>query len=159
MPHLLPQFEFRKTMVGAVTPSKAHDTDSGFDLTLLAVVKHMGVNSKLYDTGIQVKPEEGYYFDLVARSSLQKLGYMLGNSVGIIDNGYRGNIMVCLVKFDPDAKPLELPLRAVQLIPRQVINMKAVEVTEFSDNTERGDGGFGSSDVKLEDLREVMKEI
>lgn len=60
-------------------------------------------NTILYDTGIKINVKYGYYAEVVPRSSLSKSGYMLANSIGIIDNSYRNNIFVALTKINPDA--------------------------------------------------------
>jgi len=133
-----------KTREDAMIPTKAHDSDSGYDITVLEVYKELSPNVKLYDTGIKIAPKPGYYTELVGRSSLMKQGYMLANNVGIIDNTYRGPILVALYKFDPSLPDLELPMRVAQLIPRKIINMKFVEVDNL-DDTKRGEGGFGST--------------
>lgn len=136
-------FKFVRTRQDAVPPRKAHATDSGYDLWLLEKVKEEN-GMQLYDTGIAVKPPHGFYFELVGRSSISKSGYILANSVGIIDASYRGTLKVALVKVNPEAPELELPCRLVQLIPRQFLHLEAVEVEEL-DTTTRGVGGFGSS--------------
>lgn len=76
-----------------------------------------------------------------------KLGYMLANGIGIIDNHYRGPLLVGLLKFDPTAADLELPLRVAQLIPRQIISLD-IQIVEDLDETQRGKGGFGSTGTK-----------
>lgn len=126
----------------AVMPTKAHDSDSGYDLTLTRLKSSSG-NVEVYHTGVRVAPPEGHYFDMVARSSLYKFGYILANSVGIIDNQYRGEILVALLKTRDDAT-LELPFRACQLIPRKIINF-GMQLVGSLDSTERGTGGFGST--------------
>ena len=131
------------TREDAVLPSKATLGDSGYDLTLIDVAKKYG-QVTLYNTGVKVQPPFGYYYDLVPRSSIIKSGYMLANSVGIIDQGYTGEIMVPLIKIDPDAPDLVLPNRIAQLIPRQWIHMK-MEQTDTFESTKRSEGGFGSS--------------
>ena len=134
---------FKKTRCDAVAPFKKIKSDSGYDLTVLQRIKTIG-NVELYDTGIAVKPPSGYYFDLVPRSSIIKSGYILANSVGIIDADYRGSIKVPLIKID-DTKPnLETPIRLVQLIPRKIEHFEVLEVQEL-DDTVRGSNGFGSS--------------
>ncbi len=138
-------FKFSKSRKDAINPSKTHASDSGFDLTLLEKIKQIG-DIELYDTGIKIKPAYGYYFDLVPRSSIIKSGYMLANSIGIIDRTYLGNIMVPLVKIDKNAPDLILPNRLVQLIPRQIIHFNFNEVENIeSEESARGDGGFGST--------------
>ena len=98
----------------------------------------------LYDTGIKVQPAFGWYFDLVPRSSISKTGYMLANSIGVIDRTYVGPVLVPLRKVDPHAPDLELPARLVQIIPRPIVHIQWEEV-EALDETARGAGGFGST--------------
>lgn len=136
-------FKYKKTRIDAVAPSKAHITDTGYDLHLVEKVKEEN-GMVMYDTGIAVKPPHGYYFELVGRSSISKSGYIMANSVGIIDTSYRGSLKVALIKVNKDMPDLELPCRLVQLIPRQFLHLDAQEVDEL-DATSRGDGGFGSS--------------
>jgi deoxyuridine 5'-triphosphate nucleotidohydrolase len=136
-------FKFLRTRQDAIPPRKAHATDSGYDLWLLEKVKEEN-GMVMYDTGIAVKPPHGYYFELVGRSSISKSGYIMANSVGIIDSSYRGTLKVALIKVNKEMPDLELPCRLVQLIPRQFLHLEAIEVEEL-DTTERGEGGFGSS--------------
>lgn len=137
------EFKFKLTDENAVEPTKGHMSDSGFDLTLIKEEKRVG-DVVYYNTNVQVVPPHGYYFDLVPRSSMSKSGYMIANSVGIIDQNYRGNIIVALRKVDAKAEDIKLPNRCVQLIPRQWIPMKGVKCDNV-DITTRNEGGFGST--------------
>jgi dUTP pyrophosphatase len=139
----LPIFRWARTIEGAPKPEKNRFSDSGYDLHLLKKIKVQG-GVHYFDTGIQVQPENGYYFDLVGRSSISKSGWMLANNIGIIDSSYTGTIIVALVKIDPEAFEIALPCKLVQLIPRKLILMESVEVDSLED-TERGENGFGSS--------------
>lgn len=139
-----PMIKITRDHTDAVIPTKAHETDSGFDITIVEVHKTLPGGVTMYKTGLRIAPAAGYYTDLVARSSLMKHGYMLSNGVGIIDNSYRGPLMVALFKFDPDAPDLTLPMRVAQLVPRKIIDVDVIEVADL-DDTERGGGGFGSS--------------
>lgn len=127
----------------AVAPKKERASDSGYDLTLLEKLKQLG-EVELYGTGVQVRPPAGFYFDVVPRSSIIKRGYLLANSVGVIDRGYRGEIMVPLVRLSERTEPLELPARVVQLVPRPIVHF-GVRRRESLDDTGRGSGGFGST--------------
>jgi dUTP pyrophosphatase len=128
----------------AVIPSRAHDKDVGYDLT--AIKKHKVLDSGiiLYDTGISVAPPEGHYIEIVPRSSISKTGYMLANSVGTVDPDYTGNLYIALAKINPDAPELELPFCKCQLILRKAIYADVIKVESLVD-TDRGDGGFGST--------------
>lgn len=132
------------TSEDAVVPTKKRRSDTGLDITLIKKIKTDEFGTEWYDTGLQIEPPTGYYTELVGRSSLIKKGRQLANCVGIVDETYRNNLLVCLTKLHPDAPELELPNRACQLILRKNEIAHFEKVTTLS-NTERGLGGFGST--------------
>lgn len=134
---------FVKTDPAAVTPSRANDFATGFDMTLIKYVKSVG-DVYFYSTCIQVRPPFGYYFDLVGRSSISKTGYMLANSIGIIDQDYTGEVIVALRKVNKGADDIQLPIKLVQLVPRKFHEMNFIENT-YIPSTARNCGGFGST--------------
>ena len=84
-----------------------------------------------------------YY--LYPRSSISKRGLMLTNSVGIIDCGYRGNLMIALYNTTKEDVVVNKGDRLVQIcLPRLCYNFTA-QVVENLTNTERGAGGIGST--------------
>jgi len=142
---LIPECYVYKTDKAAVIPSKSKTSDAGYDLTLIKEEKKWLNNITLYDTGIKIRVNHGLYAEVVPRSSLSKSGYMLANSVGIIDNNYNGNIYVALIKVDPTAPDIQLPFRCCQLIFRQQVYVNMVETSKPFDETSRNEGGFGST--------------
>lgn len=141
----LPECLVYKTDENAVIPTKAKESDAGYDLTVIKVAKKFLQNITLYDTGIKIKVNHGLYAEVVPRSSLSKSGYMLANSIGIIDRSYTGNIFIALVKVDPTAPDIELPFKCCQLIFRKQVHVNIKEVNQPFDETARGEGGFGST--------------
>ena len=131
----------------AIIPSRAGENEVGYDLTIIEKVKDMSTNTAMYDSYISVQPPDGVYFEIVPRSSISKTGYILTNSVGIIDPSYRGTLKVVLTKIDETKPNIELPNKRFQLIPRTFISnmFKSKSVDKLS-NTQRGEGGFGSTD-------------
>lgn len=119
---------FKYTLVNdvGIPPHKTRPSDSGFDLNLVSINKTVG-KVTLYGTGVSVQPPAGYYFDLVPKSSIINSGYIMANGVGIIDQGYTGEILVPLLKIDPCAPDLELPCRMVQIVPRRWYGLHPVE--------------------------------
>ena len=138
--------KFVRTNPLAVIPTRAHETDVGWDLTVIKEHKKISKHITMYDTGISISPPRGYHTEIVPRSSLAKSGYILCNSIGIIDNDYRGNLLIAIMKVDETLPDLELPFCKFQLIVRKTETMKMVEVFDL-DSTERDKGGFGSSDL------------
>lgn len=134
----------KKLHEDAVLPTKAHENDAGFDLT--AVSKTVDEFENLvYDTGIAMEIPVGYVGLVFPRSSISKKDLILSNSVGVIDSDYRGPIMF---KFLGDEsgdlyKPGD-KIGQLIIIPIPKIQLNLVE--ELSD-TDRGTGGFGSTDI------------
>jgi deoxyuridine 5'-triphosphate nucleotidohydrolase len=133
-----------KTRRDAIIPFKTRESDVGFDLTIIDIKKQINNVCILYTTGISVQPPFGYYSEIVPRSSIIKSGYMLANNIGIIDNSYTGELMIALVKVDPEAAPIELPFRGFQLIFKKQ-EFPEMQVVDVIGDTIRGDGGFGST--------------
>lgn len=129
----------------AIVPSKARPSDVGYDLSIISEHKKLTSNVTLYDTGIRIRVPYGLYAEVVPRSSLSKSGYMLANSMGIIDASYTGNIYIALARIEENAQPIEYPFRCCQIIMRRQINVHMIETPQMFDETQRGSGGFGSS--------------
>lgn len=158
----------------AIIPTRAHETDSGWDLTVIGVQKIVG-DTIYFQTGLQVAPPAGHYFEIYLRSSMASSPFMIAQSVGIIDNQYRGELIVPVRVLHPnigsasegresypsgmiralDARPTSLhevsmlilnkKPKLAQMIMRKCIDTSFEEVVDL-DQTDRGAGGFGSSD-------------
>ncbi|MDT8445716.1 MAG: hypothetical protein RRB13_02310 [bacterium] len=128
-------------------PTKAHSTDSGVDLTCMAVEEK---RERVYmlDLGVSVEPPPGYYTELFPRSSIIKTDFVQANSVGIIDQDYRGRIYLplrYLGQGDGMDKARELiGQRVAQLILKRIEPFDLKIVDQLND-TPRGQGGFGST--------------
>jgi dUTP pyrophosphatase len=125
----------------AVPPVKTRLSDTGYDLYIVKLEKQIGLTN-VYNTFVAVRPPEGYYFDVVPRSSITKMGYFQTNSVGIIDRGYTGNILIALTKLHKDIKDLELPCKIAQLIPRKLEMVTMKEITSMEETSRGLDGGI-----------------
>lgn len=141
----LPKCSIFKAHEDAIIPAKSKESDVGYDLSIIKVEKRFNKHTVLYDTGIKMRVAHGYYAEVVPRSSLSKSGYMLTNSIGVIDRNYNGNVFVALTKYDEDAPEIEFPFRCCQIIFRKQIHMDMVEVSNDFEATSRGTGGFGST--------------
>lgn len=132
---------------GMQLPERAHETDSGLDLTLMKVIEKRE-NIFFFDTGVSVEAPAGYYTELFPRSSIYKHDFFMVNSVGIIDHGYRGGLFMPMRYLGDgngrDAAESLVGQRIGQLILRRMEPCRIQVVSDLSD-TERGGKGFGSS--------------
>jgi dUTP pyrophosphatase len=83
-------------------------------------------------------------FYLFARSSLSKTPLMLANQVGIIDSGYRGNIIGAFRNLSSDSFVVDKSIRLVQIC-HPSLKPFVVEMIDDLSKTSRGEGGFGST--------------
>lgn len=145
--------KIKKLNENAVIPSYSKYGDAGMDLTATSMevtgeidqIYPIGKNEYKfieYGTSISIEIPDGHVGLVFPRSSISKTGLTLANSVGVIDSGYRGEIK-CRFKYLGGAK-YEIGDRIAQImiIPHPVVQFE--EVLELS-TTERGEGGFGST--------------
>lgn len=136
--------KIKKLHEDAVIPSYAKEGDAGLDLTC-TYVDYMvvaGMQKIRYKTGLAVEIPSGYVGLLFPRSSIYKTALTLTNAVGVIDSGYRGEIMMV---FDIGEGPVYTKGdRVGQLIIMPYPQITFVETDTLS-NTERGNTGYGSS--------------
>lgn len=132
---------FKKVHPGVPTPPYAYDGDACFDLTAMRI-EHKGDNT-IYHTGLAFEIPKGYAGFVFPRSSIRKKGMFQRNAVGVIDSGYRGEVSVTMGAYG-DAPAYNLGDTMAQMlilpIPRVVLVESAV-----LDDSERGEGGHGSS--------------
>lgn len=157
--------EFIRMASNAVIPSKAHPTDAGFDM--VATSKMVTEDYVEYGTDIAIKLPEGHCALLFPRSSISKQDLLLCNSVGLIDENYTGEIKFrfkhprkyqyyTFKKFlgfitDILANPItykdyEVGDKIGQIVILPIPSVEFVEVSKLPE-TDRGSGGFGSSDT------------
>lgn len=147
--------EIKKLHKDAVIPSYAKFGDAGMDLT--AVSKEIDdYGNESYGTGLAIEIPVDYVGLIFPRSSISKFHLDLANAVGVIDSGYRGEI-ICKFKPTPHFTigshntnmlkvnmSYEIGDRIAQIIIMPVPEVTFIEVDELSE-TDRGDGGFGST--------------
>ena len=140
--------KIKKLSDKAVLPKYAKNGDAGMDIVATEMeppqmTRHGFIIT--YKTGIALQIPEGYVGLIYPRSSISKTALELCNSVGVIDSGYRGEI---LFKFRDTSNGLgkiyEVGDRIGQIVIMPYPKVELLEVEELTD-TERGTGGFGST--------------
>lgn len=99
-------------------------------------------------TGISVALPDGYFAAIYARSGLAtKQGLRPANCVGVCDSDYRGEYIVALYNDSDEVRVINPGDRIAQMVIQKYEDVEIEEVKEL-DDTERGIGGFGSTDEK-----------
>lgn len=154
------ELKFKRLNDKAVLPIRAYKNDAGIDLTCIDIENKLNdINQVMlvYHTGLAVEIPEGYVGLLFPRSSICNKSLSLTNSVGVIDSGYRGEIMA-VMKSTTDVVPsiYQIGERFCQLVIVPVPEYDIVEVSELNES-DRGEGGYGSSNT-TEDKTEDQVE-
>jgi dUTP diphosphatase len=136
----------RRLRPEAVLPARAYAGDAGIDLAACARHELAPGERAVVGTGLAIELPVGYAGFVQPRSGLAaEHGITIVNSPGLIDAGYRGEVMVILLNTDPDATfVVEQGMRIAQLVILSVVDVDLVEVEEL-ETSERGGRGHGSS--------------
>jgi dUTP pyrophosphatase len=139
------QVKVKRLHKEATIPAYSMPGDAGLDLTAVSATRDQ-YDNVVYGTGLAIEIPAGYVGLLFPRSSNSKTDLYLTNHVGVIDSGYRGEIMF---KYRPKDTLLNAKVYAVgdrigqlMILPYPAIEL--VETDELSDS-ERGEGGYGST--------------
>lgn len=135
------KIKIKKLHEDAVIPKYAIFGDAGMDLTAIDVVADE--HTITYKTGIAIEIPRWHVGLLFPRSSVYKTGQSLTNCVGVIDSGYRGEIMMKFT-LSPYQREYDIGDRVGQLIIMPYPKIVFEEVEELTE-TSRGSGGYGST--------------
>ena len=144
------QLKIKKLLPEAKLPAYGSANDAGADLYALSEhAVRIGANeTAIVHTGLVAEIPEGYVGLIFARSGLAtKKGLAPANKVGVIDSDYRGEIRVALHNHSKYMQSIEPYERVAQLVIMPYVYAELIETDELSD-TERGEGGFGSTGSK-----------
>lgn len=148
------EVKFKKLSDKATTPVYAYDGDAGLDLTAVSVnseINECGQFVIVYHTGLALEIPKGYVGLIFPRSSIANKSLTLTNCVGVIDSNYRGEVLLKFKNTTGDSVPAVYPIGAkiAQIVIMSYPTINFVESDELS-KTERGEGGYGSSDNKTD---------
>ena len=145
------QVNIKKLSDNGVIPTYAKDGDAGMDLT--ATSKSYDDHGNVcYGTSLAFEIPKGFVGLLFPRSSNTKKDLILGNSVGVLDSGYRGEVVFKFRELLPSERDIEFGAREYEVGDRigQIIIMPHPQimfnVVDELSSSDRGIGGFGSTD-------------
>jgi dUTP pyrophosphatase len=137
---------FERLHPDARLPTAQHPGDAGLDLCAVADVEVAPGERAMVPTGVAVAIPKGHAGLVLPRSGLaSRSGLTLSNAPGLIDSGYRGEVICAVVNLDRET-PVRIAKgdRIAQLVVVAIPDVKPTWAEKLSD-TPRGDGGFGST--------------
>jgi dUTP pyrophosphatase len=140
---------FKRLDPDAQLPTSQHPGDAGLDLRSVVDVEIGPGERSLVQTGVAVAIPDGYAGWVLPRSGLaSKYGLTLANAPGLIDAGYRGEVICSMVNLDPGT-PVRIAKgdRVAQLVIVPIPHVRPTWAEELRE-TVRGHGGFGSTGAR-----------
>jgi len=139
------EFVIERMNDDAIIPTKAYETDAGFDLYLSEDLVIWPLEGELGKTGIKISLKSGYEAQIRPRSGFSiKNKILIINSPGTIDPEYRGEIMIALYNLSNVRRIFKKGTKIAQMIINKIPNVKLIE-GKVDSNTDRGLKGFGST--------------
>lgn len=130
--------------------------NAGYDLkvaasqtiTPIATLVPLGVKARMVCKSTSGNVVEDCHFTLEPRSSIYKTGFIMANGRGIIDKGYRGELMAPLISVGSNSRTIDAGTRLFQIIAPGLGYIDEVRYVTMLPETVRGTGGFGSTGLK-----------
>ena len=141
------EVKIKKMKENAIIPTRGSEKAAGYDLYACCedTVIIEPYKTKKIGTGLAIQPPEGYFGAIFARSGLAtKKGLRPANCVGVCDEDYTGEYIVALHNDSSSIWAINSGDRIAQLVFLPYVDVSFYE-TDNLGNTERGDGGFGST--------------
>lgn len=129
---------------GAYMPQRAHEADAGADLfSPVEAIVYPGCVTTI-NTGVHMEIPYGYAGEIMSKSGPFRYSGIF--TTGLVDSGYTGCICVTLVNFGNDPFVIKKGQKITQIVIRKVELCEFEKVDDLTE-TERGDGGYGSTGV------------
>jgi dUTP pyrophosphatase len=140
------ELAFQRLDPDAALPERAHPGDAGFDLRSIEDVEVGPGERAVVRTGLAVAIPDGHAGLVLPRSGLaSKHGLTLANAPGLIDSGYRGELICSVVNLDPhESVKIARGDRIAQLVVVEVPERRPGWVEQLPPSS-RGESGFGST--------------
>lgn len=129
----------------AKLPTKAYQGDAGFDLYACEECEITPQGKQIIRTGLRFAIPEGYAGFVWDKSGLAAK-HSLTTLAGVLDSNYRGELKVVLANLGTASYKVEKGQKIAQLVIKKVEAPEIIE-TKIEDETQRGEGGFGSSGI------------
>lgn len=135
--------QIKKLNEDATIPTKANKTDAGYDLYSIEDYEIPRECKKGIRTGISMAIPDGYVGLIWPRSGLAAK-YAIDTLAGVIDSGYRGEVIVLLQNHGPANVKINKGDRVAQILFQSIAQLPLLEVANLEES-DRGENGFGSS--------------
>lgn len=143
--------KIKKLVPEAVIPAYAKDGDMGMDVTATSVEYDRELDCFVYHTGLAFELPKGYGMLIFPRSSNRKTNCYMANHVGILDSGYRGELLLCF-KYKDSVLSILSSFRSDKFIERIANNLETKDVKRLAMALIKTSNDIINDDLQLNDF-------
>jgi len=144
----IPIIKIEKMREDAFIPEKAHETDSGYDCRIPDDLQLYAGELKVVDLGFKIQLPKGWECQMRSRSGIaSRYSILFALGIGTIDNEYRGEIKIPLLNVGNSIVRFPRGTKISQMVFKKIDRVRIME-DKVDTNTDRGEGGFGSTGLK-----------
>jgi len=144
----IPIIKIEKMREDAFIPEKAHKTDSGYDCRIPDDLQLWAGELKVVDLGFRIQLPKGWECQMRSRSGIaSRYSILFALGIGTIDNEYRGEIKIPLLNVGNSIVRFPRGTKISQMVFKKIDRVRIME-DKVDTNTDRGEGGFGSTGLK-----------
>jgi len=141
----IPIIKIEKMREDGFIPEKAHETDSGYDCRIPDDLQLYAGELKVVDLGFKIQLPKGWECQMRSRSGIaSRYSVLFALGIGTIDNGYRGEIKIPLINTGNSIVKFPRGTKISQMVFKKIDRVRIKE-DKVDTNTDRGEGGFGST--------------
>lgn len=145
------EVKIKKLVPEAVIPTYAKDGDMGMDVTATSVEYDKKLDCFVYHTGLAFELPKGYGMLIFPRSSNRKTNSYMSNHVGILDSGYRGELLLCF-KYKDSVHSILSSFRSDKFIERIANNLETKDVKRLAMALIKTSNDIINDDLQLNDF-------
>ena len=143
--------KIKKLVPEAVIPTYAKDGDMGMDVTATSVEYDRELDCFVYHTGLAFELPKGYGMLIFPRSSNRKTNCYMANHVGILDSGYRGELLLCF-KYKDSVLSILSSFRSDKFIERIANNLETKDVKRLAMALIKTSNDIINNDLELDNF-------
>lgn len=145
------EVKIKKLVPEAIIPTYAKDGDMGMDVTATSVEYDKELDCFVYHTGLAFELPKGYGMLIFPRSSNRKTNCYMANHVGILDSGYRGELLLCF-KYKDSVLSILSSFRSDKFIERIANNLETKDVKRLAMALIKTSNDIINNDLELNDF-------
>jgi len=120
MQYYIPKCKIELIHPGAIKPNKEYASDIGYSINIIQRTKQISDKIFIYDTGLKITPQYGYFYELLPTTQLAIHGYLLGTQYNDFNQKNNNTLLITLIKIDNELPDIKLPYNCCIMLLKEM---------------------------------------